>query len=286
MPDTAAWSFNAIEAQFCSTLRCEPRTKGFDSCCLQHSTLALLKESRPDLSWASMPQAGALVDRLEQGYLAYLEAAREGEPAQAFEAFNGFRALTAQRDGPFGLRGLNEALEARFRRRLGVSARDRWYAGRAVMVRQNDYALGLFNGDIGLCLPTAQGLRVFFESAEQTGAGHRAFTPARLPSHDSAFAMTVHKSQGSEFAEVLLALPDRPSPLLSRALLYTGITRAKRKVELWALPARLAEAVTTRAERAAGLAERLAVSVPASTSAAPASSAAASPTAADQLSLF
>ncbi|WP_120997846.1 exodeoxyribonuclease V subunit alpha [Stutzerimonas urumqiensis] len=249
-------------------------------------TLALLKESRPDLSWASMPQAGALVDRLEQGYLAYLEAAREGEPAQAFEAFNGFRALTAQRDGPFGLRGLNEALEARFRRRLGVSARDRWYAGRAVMVRQNDYALGLFNGDIGLCLPTARGLRVFFESAEQTGAGHRAFTPARLPSHDSAFAMTVHKSQGSEFAEVLLALPDRPSPLLTRALLYTGITRAKRKVELWALPARLAEAVTTRAERAAGLAERLAASAPASTSAAPASSAAASPTAADQLSLF
>src|SRR5690606_14126882 len=83
------------------------------------------------------------------------------------------------------------------------------------------------------------------------------------PSHDSAFAMTVHKSQGSEFAEVLLALPEQSSPLLTRSLFYTGITRAKRKVEIWALPPRLAEAVNTRAERAAGLAERLALpSVP------------------------
>ena len=125
--------------------------------------------------------------------------------------------------------GINEALETRFRRRLGVTARERWYPGRAVMVRQNDYALGLFNGDIGLCLKTEQGLRVFFEGDD----GYRGFAPARLPSHDSAFAMTVHKSQGSEFTEVLLALPDQPSPLLTRALFYTGITRAKRRVEIW-----------------------------------------------------
>ena len=71
--------------------------------------------------------------------------------------------------------------------------------------------------------------------------------------------MTVHKSQGSEFSEVLLALPESPSPLLTRALFYTGITRAKHKVEIWGLPARLAEAVNTRAERAAGLAQRLAI---------------------------
>ncbi|MBU3059602.1 ATP-binding domain-containing protein, partial [Pseudomonas indica] len=132
----------------------------------------------------------------------------------------------------------------------GLASRERWYPGRAVMVRQNDYALGLFNGDIGLCLSTPSGLRVFFEGED----GHRPFAPARLPSHDSAFAMTVHKSQGSEFAEVLLALPEQPSPLLTRSLFYTGITRAKRKVEIWALAPRLSEAVNTRAERAAGLA--------------------------------
>jgi exodeoxyribonuclease V alpha subunit len=222
-------------------------------------TIALLQEGRPDLAWNAAPSPAALIERLEQGYAPYLQAVRQADPSAAFEAFNGFRALTAQREGAFGVTGINEALEARFKRRLGVPARERWYPGRAVMVRQNDYALGLFNGDIGLCLKTEQGLRVFFEGDE----GYRGFAPARLPSHDSAFAMTVHKSQGSEFAEVLLALPEQSSPLLTRSLFYTGITRAKRKVEIWALPTRLAEAVNTRAERAAGLAERLALpSVP------------------------
>ncbi len=224
-----------------------------------------------------------MIERLEQGYGGYLQAARQGDPGAAFEAFNGFRALTAQREGPFGVTGINEALETRFRRRLGVPARERWYPGRAVMVRQNDYALGLFNGDIGLCLKTEQGLRVFFEGDD----GYRGFAPARLPSHDSAFAMTVHKSQGSEFTEVLLALPDQPSPLLTRALFYTGITRAKRRVEIWALPARLAEAVSTRAERAAGLAERLVLAgAVADADAVPEAPIGAAPAEGDQLSLF
>jgi exodeoxyribonuclease V alpha subunit len=216
-------------------------------------TVALLQENRADLAWNATPNPTSLIERLEQGYAPYLQAARQAVPTAAFDAFNGFRALTAQREGTFGVTGINEALEARFKRRLGVPARERWYPGRAVMVRQNDYALGLFNGDIGLCLKTEHGLRVFFEGDD----GYRGFAPARLPSHDSAFAMTVHKSQGSEFAEVLLALPEQPSPLLTRSLFYTGITRAKKKVEIWALPTRLAEAVSTRAERAAGLAQRL-----------------------------
>jgi len=220
--------------------------------------VALLQENRPDLAWNPAPNATALVERLEQGYAPYLQAARQADPASAFATFNDFRVLTAQREGAFGVTGLNEALETRLKRRLGVASRERWYPGRAVMVRQNDYALGLFNGDIGLCLMSAQGLRVYFEGDE----GHRAFAPARLPSHDSAFAMTVHKSQGSEFAEVLLALPEQPGPLLTRSLFYTGITRAKNKVEIWALSARIAEAVTTRAERAAGLAQRLALGEP------------------------
>ncbi len=222
-------------------------------------TLNLLKEQRLDLAWQSQPAPAALLDRLEQGYAPYLAAARTGDAAATFSAFNAFRALCAQRQGPWGVAGINEALEARIKRRFSLPTRERWYPGRAVMVRQNDYALGLFNGDIGICLATEHGLRVFFEGDD----GFRPFSPARLPSHDSAFAMTVHKSQGSEFSEVLLALPETPSPLLTRSLLYTGITRAKHKVELWALPARLAEAVSTRAERAAGLAERLAVAGPA-----------------------
>lgn len=216
-------------------------------------TLSLLKENRPDLSWNAEPSSSELLERLDQGYGPYLAAARSGDPAAAFEAFNSFRVLTAQREGGWGVAGINEALEARIKRRSSIASRERWYVGRAVMVRQNDYALGLFNGDIGICLNTEYGLRVFFEGEE----GFRPFAPARLPSHDSAFAMTVHKSQGSEFREVLLVLPELPSPLLSRSLFYTGITRAKQRVEIWGLPARLSEAVATKAERAAGLAQRL-----------------------------
>ncbi len=242
-------------------------------------TLNLLRENRPDLAWQAEPTQAALLARLEQGYLPYLQAARRGDAGEAFDAFNRFRALTAQREGPWGVAGINEALEARIKRRYSLPERERWYPGRAVMVRQNDYALGLFNGDIGICLASDHGLRVYFEGEE----GFRAFAPARLPSHDSAFAMTVHKSQGSEFAEVLLALPESPSPLLTRALFYTGITRAKQKVEIWGLPARLAEAVNTKAERAAGLAERLGFGpqTVASEVVAP-----AAPSATDQLSLF
>ncbi|MFI8482101.1 exodeoxyribonuclease V subunit alpha [Pseudomonas sp. NPDC078700] len=217
-------------------------------------TLSLLRESRADLAWQAQPTASDLLERLMQGYSGYFDAVKSAEPEAVFAAFNDFRVLTAQREGAWGVAGINEALEARIRRRQQVASRERWYAGRAVMVRQNDYALGLFNGDIGICLPTEHGLRVFFEGEQ----GFRPFAPARLPSHDSAFAMTVHKSQGSEFSEVLLVLPEQPSPLLTRSLFYTGITRAKHKVEIWGLAQRLAEAVATRAERAAGLAERLA----------------------------
>jgi exodeoxyribonuclease V alpha subunit len=240
-------------------------------------TQSLLKEPRSDLRWNAQPTPAELLDRLDQGYGAFLEAAKAGDPRAAFAAFNGFRALTAQREGVWGVAGINEALEARIKRRSQVASRERWYVGRPVMVRQNDYALGLFNGDVGLCLHTEYGLRVFFEGED----GYRPFAPARLPSHDTAFAMTVHKSQGSEFREVLLVLPEQPSPLLSRSLLYTGITRAKQLVEVWALPARLADAVATRAERAAGLAERLAQAAPS----APPPTANVT-TAQDQLSLF
>jgi exodeoxyribonuclease V alpha subunit len=219
------------------------------------ATLNLLKEKRSDLAWNAEPTPADLLERLDRGYAPFLAAAKSADPTAAFAAFNDFRALTAQREGVWGVAGINEALEARIKRRERLPSRERWYVGRPIMVRQNDYALGLFNGDIGICLDSEFGLRVFFEGED----GYRPFAPARLPSHDCAFAMTVHKSQGSEFSEVLLALPDQPSPLLTRSLFYTGITRAKHKVEIWGLPARLSEAVATRAERAAGLAQRLGV---------------------------
>jgi exodeoxyribonuclease V alpha subunit len=125
------------------------------------------------------------------------------------------------------------------------------------MVTRNDYGLGLFNGDVGVLWPDASGggsLRAFFPVA---GGGLRAVPPGRLPPHETVYAMTVHKGQGSEFDEVLLVLPDRPSPVLTRELLYTAVTRARRRVEIWGTESVVAAAVGARVQRTSGLRDAL-----------------------------
>ena len=119
----------------------------------------------------------------------------------------------------------------------------------------NDYLLGLFNGDIGLCLPDEAGaLRVFFPAAD---GGFRAIAPLRLPAHDTAFALTVHKSQGSEFEEVVLVLPARPLRVLTRELLYTGVTRAAQKVTVAGAAEVFVAGCAARTVRASGLRDRM-----------------------------
>ncbi len=125
------------------------------------------------------------------------------------------------------------------------------------MVAQNDYNLALFNGDSGIILPdAAEGgeLRAFFLSAEEK---LRRFLPSRLPVHETAFAITVHKSQGSEFGKVLLILPEKDAPILTRELLYTGLTRARGGVEIWAPEAVLRASIDRRVLRASGLQDAL-----------------------------
>jgi exodeoxyribonuclease V alpha subunit len=115
---------------------------------------------------------------------------------------------------------------------LGVSV-EAWASGRPVMVTRNDYNLNLMNGDVGLCLPTPKGLRVAFADTTPDGqVGVRWVLPSRLDAVETVFAMTVHKSQGSEFEHVALVLPERITPVLTRELLYTGITRAKNQLTL------------------------------------------------------
>jgi len=143
------------------------------------------------------------------------------------KAFTEFCVLCAVREGPLGVLQLNTQVE----HALGLG-QSTWYAGRPVMVTRNDYALELMNGDIGLCLPGADGvLRVAFPAVD---GGVRWVMPSRLDSVDTVFAMTVHKSQGSEFAQVLLVLPGQESPVLTRELVYTGLTRARQRLTLWA----------------------------------------------------
>jgi len=125
-----------------------------------------------------------------------------------------------------------------------------------VLVTENDYNHKLFNGDTGIMLPDPEtgNLRAFFAAPDGTV---RAIPPEFLPKHETAFAMTVHKSQGSEFDRVLMVLPPEDSVLLTRELIYTGITRAKQSVTIWSDAAVFSAAVKRRTERRSGLRERL-----------------------------
>ncbi|MFP4088611.1 MAG: ATP-binding domain-containing protein, partial [Desulfobacteraceae bacterium] len=132
-----------------------------------------------------------------------------------------------------------------------------WYPGRPVMITQNDYHLRLFNGDVGVILPAPRGqtgVRAVFPGEE---GALRALHPLRLPPHETVFAMTVHKSQGSEFDRVLFILPDRDAPVLSRELVYTAVTRARHQLDVVGNEAVFEAALSRRIERTSGLKEAL-----------------------------
>ncbi|CAH2911936.1 MAG: Exodeoxyribonuclease V alpha chain (EC [uncultured Paraburkholderia sp.] len=204
------------------------------------------------------------VERLAAGFAPYVNALATAlaeatpDPTPLFDGLNRFRVLCATRSGPRGVDQVNALMAAQVRRAAGVTLAvgAQWFAGRPVMVTRNDYALGLFNGDIGIALPGAGGvLRVYF----RTGDGSlRAVSPAALPPHDTAFALTVHKSQGSEFEHAVLVLPSTFSRVLSRELVYTAITRARERVEVIGARAVLAQAIATPTQRDSGLAARIA----------------------------
>ena len=181
---------------------------------------------------------------------------------QLLHCFSEFQVLCALRQGPWGVQALNESIAVA----LGLSkgndrplqnkaAKDAWFVGRPIMVTRNDYHLNLMNGDVGQCLPTANGLRVAFPDGK---GGVRWVLPSRLDAVETVWAMTVHKSQGSEYEHVLMVLPDRDAPVLTRELLYTGVTRAKKHLTWWVPnPAVLINAVGQRVTRSGGLAEVL-----------------------------
>ena len=171
----------------------------------------------------------------------------DADAAALLAEFGAFQVLAALRAGPWGAVALNPVIQ----RALGFP-REPWFAGRPVMVTHNDYSLRLMNGDVGLCLPRDGALRVVFRDAQ---GALRWVSPSRLESVETVFAMTVHKSQGSEFSEVLLVLPDQIAPVLTRELLYTGITRAMQRLTLL-VPSQavLLQALAARVRRSGGLA--------------------------------
>lgn len=181
------------------------------------------------------------------------------------QALGQFQLLCALRGGPQGVEGLNPRIAALLREQgLLEPEQGGWYAGRPVLVTRNDYALGLMNGDVGVALAVPFGpdsgasaqpqrrLRVAFPAGDHPG-GIRWVLPSRLRAVDTVFAMTVHKSQGSEFSHAALLLPQQMSPVLTRELVYTGITRARHWFTLVAAPEMVRAAAARRVERVGGL---------------------------------
>ncbi len=193
----------------------------------------------------------ALWQAIDEGYRSYWQAVREGGSfREVHAAFARFRVLCAHRRGPLGSDWLNQELEARWRRH-GWVAGGKFYPGRALLIQENVPDLGLFNGDIGICLADEGGvLKVWLEDG-------RRFSPARLPACETVFAMTVHKAQGSEFEGVLLVLPLKPSEVLSRELIYTALTRARKEVECFGPETVLRVALSRCIQRQGGLRRKL-----------------------------
>ncbi|ENO8557822.1 exodeoxyribonuclease V subunit alpha [Yersinia enterocolitica] len=201
-----------------------------------------------------------LLEDCAAGYQHYLELAAAGADAvDVLAAFGRYQLLCALRAGPFGVSGLNERIEQLLHRKRLIERTPgpsgRWYVGRPVMIGLNDSTLGLFNGDIGIALPDPEGeLRVHFQLPD---GNIKSVQPSRLPSHETAYAMTVHKSQGSEFEHTALVLPNTFMPVLTRELVYTAITRARQRLTLYCSDTVLSHAIRTPTLRVSGLVDRL-----------------------------
>ncbi len=229
-----------------------------------------------DLRRVLGPWCRALRQSLQaSGAYAAVPAARDDLVLAALSGLRAQQLLCALRESEFGATEVNAVIERTLSSRLVDYADALWYPGRAVMITRNDAAAGLFNGDVGICLLDADGqLRVWFEvtvtrdgalRGEATAAGTtasnrsvRAFALGSLPEHQGAFAVTIHKSQGSEYGHVVLLLPpDADNRILSRQLLYTGASRAREVVEVWGQAAALDAAIAKPVLRAGGLQRRL-----------------------------
>jgi len=213
-------------------------------------------EALAGVTWTTDPDV--VRDDAVACFRAVAAAARDGAGERAIEALGGFRILCAHRRGPHGVTGWTARVEG-WLGHEGLAADGEWYAGRPLLVTENDYGLGLYNGDTGVVIAAGDGR---LSAAFERGGALAEFSPARLAAVDTVYAMTVHKSQGSQFDTAAVLLPDAASPILTRELLYTAVTRARRRLILVGGEDAVRAAVARPVARASGLARRLSQSPP------------------------
>ena len=224
-------------------------------------SMALLMDiSHPDLKWHDIPPPDMLKKNIAgiiiEGFGTYLKA---GSPEEALGFFDAFRVLCAVRRGPYGVTAVNSIIEDILIDSGLIEPNNQWYHGRPVMITVNDYNLNLYNGDMGIMFADKENggapLVYFLDQNGKT----RSISPVRLPAHETVYALTTHKSQGSEFDKILFLLPQSDTEILTRELIYTGITRAKRAVDVWGNEDVFVSAVSRKVVRKSGLSDQLAV---------------------------
>jgi len=209
----------------------------------------------PDLSFVS-PEATRLHKQLlKQSLPATLKVIESDSIESALVQSLDYRVLCALYKSQRGVEQINRFIESRLVRLGHMQPNQLWYKGRPILIMRNNPGTGLYNGDTGLIWPDDKGnMMAWFADTDNNV---RPVAPGRLPTHQTCYAMTVHKTQGSEFTRVLLVLPNSPHALLSRDLLYTGITRARSSAEVYGSEDAISQGCETKRERASGLQDRL-----------------------------
>ncbi len=226
------------------------------------AAIELLASGAADVTWlpvdvatAEAPQLNVVREHAVGAASAVIAAAGAGDAAAALKALGAFRVLCAHRRGPYGAAHWMATITRWLAHDVdGFNPTAEWYVGRPLMVTENDYSLKLYNGDVGVVVTTEHGqVTAAFERQGQVVR----FSPTRLAAIDTVFAMTIHKSQGSQFDAAAVLLPPVDSPILTRQLLYTAVTRASRRLIVAGSEATIRQAIERPAVRASALGERL-----------------------------
>ncbi|NOQ17350.1 MAG: exodeoxyribonuclease V subunit alpha [Methyloprofundus sp.] len=239
-----SYRFKGKIKEFSEAINQQKQQYAWDLLSAGHDDVGLLKDD--------------LINYIADKQVEYLSLIRQrADFIACYAAFNAFQVLCVIREGLYSVADINYRVAEQLQDRKLINSSAHWYSGRPIMITQNDAVLQLYNGDIGICIPDLEHnkqLMVFFLSPSGVV---RKYLPARLPHCETVFAMTIHKSQGSEFDEVLLVLPEKINPILTKELIYTGITRAKKSIKMLATKEVFVETLQRKVERFSGLANRI-----------------------------